>query len=104
MLAHAVAEPGDHPRLVLRDPVADTIAQRVGHDLDVLGEGVHGLAHRPAPAVLERLRQIPVIERDERLDPVGEQLVHEPVVEVEAGRGSPPAPAGRMRGQAIENR
>ena len=40
-----------------------------------------------APAsrrVLERLRQVPVVERDERLDPVREQLVDEPVVEVEA--------------------
>ena len=39
----------------------------------------------PAAAILERLRQVPVVERDERLDAVREQLVDEAVVEVEAG-------------------
>ena len=44
--------------------------RRRGDDLDVLGEGVDRLAHRPAAAVLERLRQVPVVERDEGLDAV----------------------------------
>ena len=46
----------------------------------------------PAAGVLERLRQIPVVERDEGLDAGLEQPVDEPVVEVEAGGVDLPAP------------
>src|SRR6185312_14825481 len=60
----------------------------------VLDEGVDGLAGGPAAGVLERLRQIPVVERDEGLDAGFEEPVGEPVVEVEAGHVDVPA-AGR---------
>ena len=73
-------------------------------DLGVLREGVDGLAGRPAAAILERLRQVPVVQRDERLDAVREQLVDEAVVEVEAGLVHAAAAAGRIRGHAIEKR
>ena len=79
----AVAEPGDDPRLVLRDPAGDAVAEPRDDDLHVLRERLGRVAHRPAPAVLERLRQIPVIQGRERLDAVREQLVDEPVVVVE---------------------
>ena len=71
----AVPEPRDHPRLVLRDPVPDAVAERAAHDVDVLGERLDRVAGRPAAAVLERLREVPVVERDVRLDAAREQLV-----------------------------
>ena len=39
---------------------------------------------RPAAAILERLRQVPVVERHARLDAASQQLVDQPIVEVEA--------------------
>ena len=50
----------------------------------VLGEAVDGVAVEPAAVVLERLRQVPVVERDHRLHAVGEQRVDQPVVERQA--------------------
>ena len=85
--------------------MADAVAEPRGDDLGVLGERVDRLARGPAAAVLERLRQVPVVERDEGLDAVREQLVDEPVVEVEAGRvHARRGPSGRIRGHAIEKR
>ena len=63
----------------------DAVAEPRGDDLGVLGERLDVSRARPAAAVLERLRQVPVVERQERLDAVREQLVDEAVVEVEAG-------------------
>ena len=68
VLARSVAEPADDPGLALRDPVANAVAEAGRDDLDVLGEGLGRVAHGPAAAVLERLRQVPVVERRERLD------------------------------------
>ena len=81
--AEAVAEPGGDPRLVLRDPVRDPVAEAAGDGLRVLDERLRGLPRGPAARVLEHLRQVPVVERHVGLDPGAEQLVHEPVVEVE---------------------
>src|SRR4030042_770480 len=38
----------------------------------------------PAPALLEHLWQIPVVENHHGLDPLGEQGIHQPVVEAQA--------------------
>ena len=89
--AVAVAEPGDHPGLVLRQPEPDAIAEPAPHDLGVLAERVDGAPLGPPARVLERTREIPVVERDERLDVVREQLVDHPVVEVETGLVHPAA-------------
>ena len=56
---------------------------------------VDGRPVEPAAVVLERLRQVPVVERDHRLDAGREQLVDEPVVEREP-LGVGPALAGRL--------
>ena len=48
----------------------------------------------PTRRVLQRLRQVPVIEGRERCDAVGDELVEEPVVEVEALRLARRCPAG----------
>jgi len=71
------------------------VAEPLGDDLRVLAERVDGLARHPAALVLERLWEIPVVERHERLDVVREQLVHDPVVEVEAGLVHPTASLGQ---------
>ena len=83
--ALAVAGPSGDVRLVLRDPVRHPIAEPLGNDLGVVAERLGSLAHGPAAGVLEGKRQVPMVERDVRLDLALEELVHESVVEVEAG-------------------
>ena len=83
VLPESVPEPRDHPRLALRDPMPDAVAETVAHDVDVLGERFGRLTDGPAAALLERLREIPVVERHEGLDARREQLVDQPIVEVE---------------------
>jgi hypothetical protein len=80
----SVAQPGGAPRLVERDPPADRPAQRPGNGPGVLGEAAHGVALRPPALVLKGLRQIPVVEREDRKDAPGAKTVHDPAVEVEA--------------------
>ena len=46
------------------------------------------VAVAPAAAVLQRLRQVPVVERDERRDAALQQRVDELAVEVQALRDS----------------
>ena len=92
--AQSVAEPRDHPRLVLRDPVADAIAEPRRDDLRVLGEGLDRVAHGPAAPILQGLRQIPVIEGHVRVDSTREQLVDDAVVVVEAGLVHASGPVG----------
>ena len=120
--AAAVAQVGRAPRLVERGPGADPVAEAGVHDLGVLGEGLGGLPVGPAAPVLQGLRQVPVVERDDRVDALAEQLVGQPVVEVQAagvdragavgldprpgdrepvrrrGRGRPSAPRRRRSG------
>ena len=112
VLPEAVAEPRDHPRLVLRDPVRDAVAEARGHGLRVLGEradGARATASRRGPRAPAGRSQWYSV--DERLDAVGEQLVDEAVVEVEPGRvdadRGPPggcaatrSRSGRRRGRA----
>ena len=74
------------------------------HQRDVLGEPVRGVPLRPATGVLQRLRQIPVVEGHPWLDAVVEQFVHQALVEVEPGRVAGPVPPGCTRGHPIENR
>ena len=94
VLAGPVAEPADDPRLALGDPVAHAVAEPGRDHLDVLGERLGRVAYGPAAAVLEGLREVPVVERREGLDAGGEQLVDQPVVEVEAGRVHAPSSFG----------
>ena len=81
------------------------IGQMLGHVAGVVAECLGGVARLPAAdPVLERLRQVPVIQRGERLDAVGEQFVDQTIVEVEPFGLGAPVPSGNTRGQAIENR
>jgi len=67
-VALVVAEHGRAPRLVERGPHSSPVLQLVEHDHRVVGEPVGGVAVRPAALVLEGLRQVPVVQRDPRVD------------------------------------
>ena len=82
--ADAVAMVRGDPRFIDGRDAPDPVAEPLRHDRGVIGERQGGGTGRPAARILERLGQIPVVQRHERRDPVPEQLVDEPVVEVEA--------------------
>ncbi len=81
--AGGVAEVGGAPRLVERRPGGDAVAERLPDHAGVVGERLRGAADRPAALVLERLREVPVVQRRDRRDVPREQPVDEPGVEVE---------------------
>ena len=66
----------------------------VDQDRRVVGEPGDDVAVRPAAGVLERLRQVPVVEREPGIDPALEQPVDQPVVEVQALGFAGPRPVG----------
>ncbi len=77
----------DHARaegLVHRHPDRDHVGEAVQHELRVVTEVGHGVAVRPAAGVLQRLREVPVVQGGYRLDAPGAQPVHQAPVEVQA--------------------
>ena len=93
-----VPEAGRAERLVQRRPPPDTVAEVAHHHVDVVGERLGGGALGPAALVLEHLRQVPVVQRDVRLDAGVEQVVDELRVEVEPGLGRLAAAVGQHPG------
>ena len=91
VLAPDVAEERRAPRLVERRPGGHAIAEGVVHRHRVVEEAVGGVAGGPAALLLEGLRQIPVVEREPRLDARAEQFIDQARVEVEPGRVRGPA-------------
>ena len=89
-----VAEEGHHPRLVVRDPLRHDVAELVRHRPRVLREALGRVARRPAAAVLQRLREVPVIQRGHGLDAALEQPLDEPAVEAHALAVERPAAVG----------
>jgi hypothetical protein len=83
--AGAVAEVGGAPRLVEGRPGRDAIAEGLADHGRVLGEAVRRVAVRPAAGILERLRQVPVVQGGDGRDPASEESVNELRVEVDAG-------------------
>ena len=71
--AESVAVDGVDERFVERDPHRDAVAEALGHDVGVLGEPGGGVPVEPAAVVLQRLRQVPVEQRDHGGDVVLEQ-------------------------------
>ena len=99
-----VAEERRAPGLVQRGPHGHPVAQSIMNVHGVLAETVRGVPVAPAALVLDRLRQVPVVERQPRHDVVFEQLVDQPRVEVESGRVHRPAVGANprpRRGEAI---
>lgn len=89
-----VPDPGRAQRLVERRPVLHPVAEALHHVGGVRGEVLRGLPYGPAAPVLERLRQVPVVEGGERGDARLQEAVHEPVVEVQARLVDRPVAAG----------
>ena len=81
-----VADPGRAQRLVDGEPVLHPVAERRADHAGVLGQRVGGVPGRPAAAVLQHLRQVPVVDGDERPDTGLQQRVDQPVVEGQPGR------------------
>ncbi len=79
-LADRVALERRRDGLVDRVPVLDPVAECVGHESGVVGEPVGGLTIEPAAALLDARREVPVVERGERCDAGGEQLIDHAVV------------------------
>ena len=69
--------------LVEREEALHPVAELVGDMAGVIRERLGGVAGFPAAAILQRLRQVPVIKRRERRDAVGDELVEQAIVEVE---------------------
>ena len=88
-----IAEERRAPRLVQGDPGAHPVAEAPVRGHREVGESPGSVAFGPAAGVLERLREVPVVERRDRVDAAGEQPVDEPVVEVQAARLDPRAAA-----------
>ena len=84
--AGGVAEERRAPRFVEGRPHAHPIAQGVVHVERVLGEAGCRVAVRPPALLLQRLRQIPVVEGEPGQDARIQQLVDETLVEVDTGR------------------
>ena len=99
-----VTEHRENPGLVERHPVLHAIAECVGHYGSVVSKNFGEVAIGPSAGILERLRQIPMIERHPRLDVPLEHLVDDAVVEVEALLINGPLPSGMMRGHESEIR
>ncbi len=94
VVPRGVAEERRAPRLVQRRPVGDPVGEAFVDGGGVVGEAQRGVTGRPAAGVLERLRQVPVVQRDPRADAGTEQLVDEPLVEPEAVGGQRPGAVG----------
>jgi len=79
-----VAVVDDDPRLVDRHPHRHPVAKRLKHDLSVVGEPAGRVAMRPAATILERRRQIPVVECRTGLNLVVDERIHQSCVEVKS--------------------
>src|SRR5690606_28747769 len=83
--AEMVAEGADVARLVVGAPTMDAVAETVDDEGGVVGEPGGAVAVEPAAAVVERLREVPVEQCNQRLNTGGEKRVDETIVEGEAG-------------------
>ena len=82
--ARGVAQECRAPRFVQRGPHLHPVAERIMHVECVLGEAVGGVADSPAAVLLQRLRKVPVVKGEPGQDAGIQQLVDEPLVEVDA--------------------
>ena len=92
VLAGEIAVVGDDERFVQRHPVGDPVAEPRRDHVGVVGECFGGCSDGPPALVLERLREVPVVQRREGPNAGREQRVDQAVVEVETTRVDlPPA-------------
>jgi hypothetical protein len=83
-VALLVAQHGDDPGLVVRSDPVEPVTQAGLHMAGVVDEAVHGVAVVPAAAVLQALRQVPVVQRRPGLDAALFQAIDQPLVEIQA--------------------
>jgi len=86
VLPARVSREGAAPRLVEGDPPGHPVGQCLGDQSRVVGEPVGGVAVAPAAALLQGLRQVPVVERHGGFDAGVEEAVDQALVEVESRR------------------
>src|SRR5688500_9701021 len=94
MVTHPVSEECSDPGLVDREPVLNSGAERGRDRLRVVTEPARSVTIGPAAAVLQRLRQVPVVEGGVGRDPGRMQLVDEATIVVESVRVGTAAPGG----------
>lgn len=104
MYTAAVAQPHAALRLIEGKIVPHPPLKVRGHRGGIPGEGFCRIIIQPAALVLQGLRQIPVVERDIRLDPCRKQRIDQPVIPGKTCRIDWSRALRKMRGQAIENR
>jgi hypothetical protein len=90
-----VAVDGVHERLVEGDPQLHPVTEGAPHDVGIFAEACRGVPVEPAALVLQRLRQVPVEERGDRVDALAQERVDEAVVEVQSRYVRGPA-SGRL--------
>src|ERR1051325_4029844 len=87
MNSPAVTNLDERAKLVDSEDVFHSISQSRRNVAGVVRERLRRFASFPATeTILQRRRQIPVVKRGERLNPIREQLIDEPIVEVETLR------------------
>src|SRR6516225_6860751 len=67
-------------------PMLDPVAEPPGHDARVVREFCGRIAIEPAAVLLQRLRQVPMIEAQPRRDAVRHEPIDQALVKVEAAR------------------
>ena len=92
LAADGVSEDRHHPRLVVRDPALDDVAELGRHVRRVVGEAQRGVTHRPAAGLLAGLREVPVVERRDGLDAALQAALDQPPIPRHAARVQRPAP------------
>jgi hypothetical protein len=102
--AHAVAEQRAHIGFVEGGKMPNPVAIAARHQGGIIGEPKSDIAILPAAKIIQRLRQIPMIQAQPGLYAVAEQFVDQTIIEVEAQAVGLAAPFGNTRGQATENR
>src|SRR5205085_6601858 len=82
--APAIAEVDEPAGFIEREKGFYAVAQTLRHGARVIAERFCRLAGLPsAKPVLQRLRQVPMIQRRERFDAIVEEFVYQTVVEIE---------------------
>src|SRR5690242_10011567 len=77
-----IAKIGATPGFVMCYPPGNPIPQSLSHKFGVIGKGVSCFAHQPSTLLMQRQGKIPMIERCDRADIVGQQCVNQPIIEV----------------------
>ena len=93
--AFAVAEQRVDVGLVERHPMLDAVAQPFRNDARVVGEFLRDVTIEPAALLLQRLRQVPMVEAQPRRNAARDQFIDQTIVEIETARLDRAAAGGK---------